>query len=100
MRNMALSFATISGDGRHSLTGTTSGFNSENDEEEIDQLDSGLDDEEDDMEPEVEESASTAKGRRKLGVRIPGTTLIPQDRLDNMLQAEGVSRTEFFIKLT
>ena len=94
---MALSFATISGDGRHSLTGTTSGFNSEVDEEEIDQLDSGLDDEEDDMEPEVEEeSASTAKGRRKLGVRIPGTTLIPQDRLDNMLQAEGVSCTGFY----
>ena len=49
---MALSFTTISGDGRHSLGGTTSGFNSEIDEEEVDQLDSGLDDEEDDMEPE------------------------------------------------
>ncbi|TBU62336.1 hypothetical protein BD310DRAFT_93410 [Dichomitus squalens] len=87
---MALSFTTISGNGRHSLTGTTSGFNSDIDEEEIDQLDSGLDDEEDEMEPEVEEeSISTSKGRRKLGVRVPGTTLIPQDRLDNMLQAEG-----------
>ena len=91
---MALSFATISGDGRHSLTGTTSGFNSEVDEEEIDQLDSGLDEEESDgMEPEVEEdesASSAAKGRRRLGARTPGHTLIPQDRLDNMLQAEGV----------
>lgn len=87
---MALSFTTISGDGRHSMPSTTSGFNSEIDEEEIDQLDSGLDDEGDEMEPEVEEeSVSTSKGRRKLGVRIPGTTLVPQDRLDNILQAEG-----------
>ncbi|RPD62402.1 hypothetical protein L226DRAFT_532590 [Lentinus tigrinus ALCF2SS1-7] len=91
---MALSsgFTAISADGRHSLGATTSGFNSENDEEEIDQLDSALDEESDGMEPEVEEeeSASTAaKGRRKLGARTPGHTLIPQDRLDNMLQAEG-----------
>ncbi|KAI1789596.1 hypothetical protein LXA43DRAFT_1152449 [Ganoderma leucocontextum] len=87
---MALSFTTISGDGRRSLASTNSGFNSEIDEEEIDQLDSGLDDEGDEMEPEVEEeSVSTAKGRRKLGVRIPGTTLVPQDRLDTILQAEG-----------
>lgn len=90
---MALSFTTISGDGRHSLPASTnSGFNSEIDEEEIDQLDSGLDDEGDEMEPEVEEeSVSTSKGRRKLGVRIPGTTLVPQDRLDNILQAVGKS---------
>ena len=93
---MALSsgFTVISADGRHSLGGTTSGFNSENEEEEIDQLDSGLDEEESDgMEPEVEEdesASSAAKGRRKLGARTPGHTLIPQDRLDNMLQAEGV----------
>ena len=51
-----------------------------------------VDDEGDEMEPEVEEeSVSTSKGRRKLGVRIPGTTLVPQDRLDNILQAEGKS---------
>ena len=92
---MALSFTTISGNGRHSLASTNSGFNSEIDDEEVDQLDSGLDDEDDDddMEPEVEEeggSASSAKGRRKLGVRTPGHTLIPQDRLDNILQAEGM----------
>ncbi|KAI0720475.1 hypothetical protein C8T65DRAFT_567495 [Cerioporus squamosus] len=92
---MALSsgFTTMSADGRHSLGGTTSGFNSDIDEEEVvDQLDSGLDEEESDgMEPEVEEeeSASAAKGRRKLGARTPGHTLIPQDRLDTMLQAEG-----------
>ncbi|KAI0754945.1 hypothetical protein C8Q80DRAFT_1093608 [Daedaleopsis nitida] len=91
---MALSFTTISGDGRHSLASTNSGFNSNSDmdEEEVDQLNSELDDdEEDDMEPEVEEeeSASAVKGRRKLGVRIPGHTLVPQDRLDNILQAEG-----------
>ena len=64
----------------------------ENDEEEIDQLDSGLDEESDGMEPEVDEeegASAAAKGRRKLGARTPGHTLIPQDRLDNMLQAEG-----------
>ncbi len=89
---MALSFTTISGNGRHSLPSTNSGFNSEIDEEEVDQLDSGLDDETDGMEPEIEEeeSISTAKGRRKLGVRQPGHTLVPQDRLDNILQAEGM----------
>ena len=92
---MALSFTTISGDGRHSLAASTnSGFNSEIDDEEIDQLDSGLDDEGDDMEPEAEEeSVSTSKARRKLGLRVPGTTLVPQDRLDNILQAEGMSGT-------
>ncbi|TFK91123.1 hypothetical protein K466DRAFT_596391 [Polyporus arcularius HHB13444] len=81
----------MSADGRHSLGGTTSGFNSENDDEEVDQLDSGLDEQSDGMEPEVEEEESTsaAKGRRKLGARTPGHTLIPQDRLDTMLQAEG-----------
>ncbi|KAI0335928.1 hypothetical protein GY45DRAFT_1316699 [Cubamyces sp. BRFM 1775] len=87
---MAQSFTTISADGRRSMGATTSGFNSE---EEIDQLDSGLDDvdEEDDMEPEVEEeeSVSTLKGRKKLGVRVPGQTLLPQDKVDNILQAEG-----------
>ncbi|KAI0670813.1 hypothetical protein C8Q78DRAFT_1032121 [Trametes maxima] len=88
---MAQSFTSISADGRRSLAGTTSGFTSEIDEEEIDQLDSGLDDEEEDMEPEVEEdeSSSAFKGRRKLGVRVPGHTLVPQDKLDNILQAEG-----------
>ncbi|KAI0648082.1 hypothetical protein C8Q79DRAFT_551981 [Trametes meyenii] len=88
---MAQSFTSISADGRRSLAGTTSGFTSEIDEEEIDQLDSGLDDEEEDMEPEVEEdeSSSSFKGRRKLGVRVPGHTLVPQDKLDNILQAEG-----------
>ncbi|KAI0661910.1 hypothetical protein C8Q70DRAFT_1043164 [Cubamyces menziesii] len=87
---MAQSFTTISADGRRSMGATTSGFNSE---EEIDQLDSGLDDvdEDDDMEPEVEEeeSVSTLKGRKKLGVRVPGQTLLPQDKVDNILQAEG-----------
>ncbi|KAI0372125.1 hypothetical protein BV20DRAFT_964213 [Pilatotrama ljubarskyi] len=88
---MAQSFTAMSTDGRRSLAGTTSGFTSEVDEEEIDQLDSGLDDEEDEMEPEVEEdeSPSALKGRRKLGVRTPGHTLVPQDKLDNILQAEG-----------
>ncbi|KAI0354936.1 hypothetical protein OH77DRAFT_1425537 [Trametes cingulata] len=88
---MSQSFTAISGDGRRSLAGTTSGFTSEVDEEEIDQLDSGLDDEEDGMEPEPEEdeSPSVMKGRRKLGVRAPGHTLVPQDKLDNILQAEG-----------
>lgn len=90
---MALSFTAISADGRHSLAGTTSGFNSEIDDEEVDQLDSGLDDDGDEMEPEVEEdeasSSASGKGRRKLGVRLPGHTLVPQDRLDNILQAEG-----------
>ena len=63
------------------------------DEEEVDQLDSGLDDEEDEMEPEAEdgEGSSSVKGRRKLGLRLPGHTLVPQDRLDNILQAEGTS---------
>ncbi|KAI0822256.1 hypothetical protein BC628DRAFT_1340865 [Trametes gibbosa] len=91
---MAQSFTSISADGRRSLAGTTSGFNSEADEEEIDQLDSGLDDEEEEMEPEVEEdeSTSSAKGRKKLGVRVPGHTLIPQDKLDNILQAEGAGQ--------
>ena len=89
---MTTSFTTISADGRHSVPYTNSGMNSDADEEEIDQLDSGLDDEVDDgMEPEGEEdeNASAAKGRRRLGVRQPGHTLIPQDRLDNILQAEG-----------
>ncbi|KAH9891621.1 hypothetical protein C8Q73DRAFT_80275 [Cubamyces lactineus] len=87
---MAQSFTTISADGRRSMGATTSGFNSE---EEIDQLDSGLDDvdEDDDMEPEVEEeeNISAVKGRKKLGVRVPGQTLLPQDKVDNILQAEG-----------
>lgn len=97
---MAQSFTSISADGRHSLAGTADGFDSEGEEEEIDQLDSGLDDEEEveeedegeEMEPEVEEyeSASAMKGRRKLGVRVPGHTLLPQDKLDNILQAEGM----------
>ncbi|KAH9854659.1 hypothetical protein C2E23DRAFT_817429 [Lenzites betulinus] len=91
---MAQSFTSISADGRRSLAGTTSGFNSEVDEEEIDQLDSGLDDEEEDMEPEVEEDegTSSAKGRKRLGVRVPGHTLVPQDKLDNILQAEGAGQ--------
>lgn len=93
---MASSFTTISGDGRHSFPHTSSGINSEADDEEIDQLDSGLDDVDDGMEPEAEEdgSVSTSKGRRKLGVRQPGHTLIPQDRLDNILQAEGTVVTQ------
>lgn len=100
LRKMAQSFTSISADGRHSLAGTADGFDSEGEEEEIDQLDSGLDDEEEveeedegeEMEPEVEEyeSASAMKGRRKLGVRVPGHTLLPQDKLDNILQAEGM----------
>ncbi|KAL1950291.1 hypothetical protein VTO73DRAFT_5415 [Trametes versicolor] len=99
---MAQSFTSISADGRHSLAGTADGFDSEGEEEEIDQLDSGLDDEEEveeedegeEMEPEVEEyeSASAMKGRRKLGVRVPGHTLLPQDKLDNILQAEGAGQ--------
>ena len=90
---MSASFTAISVDGRHSASYTNSGLNSEVDEEEIDQLDSGLEEMDDGMEPELEddESISTAKGRRKLGVRQPGHTLIPQDRLDNILQAEGTS---------
>ncbi|OJT15277.1 hypothetical protein TRAPUB_8199 [Trametes pubescens] len=99
---MAQSFTSISADGRQSLAGTADGFDSEGEEEEIDQLDSGLDDEEEiededegeEMEPEVEEyeSASAIKGRRKLGVRVPGHTLLPQDKLDNILQAEGAGQ--------
>ncbi|KAI8978693.1 hypothetical protein BD414DRAFT_115645 [Trametes punicea] len=88
---MAQSFTSISADGRRSLAATTSGFNSEADDEEIDQLDSGLDDEGEEMEPEIDEedNVSTLKGRRKLGVRVPGQTLLPQDKVDNILQAEG-----------
>ncbi|KAL7279974.1 hypothetical protein ACG7TL_006385 [Trametes sanguinea] len=88
---MAQSFTTISGDGRRSLAGTTSGFNSEIDDEEIDQLDSGSEDHGEEMEPEIEEeeAASTAKGRRKLGMRVPGHTLLPQDKVENILDAEG-----------
>ena len=90
---MATSFTALSADGRHSVSYTNSGLNSDADEEEIDQLDSELDDADDGMEPELEEdeSLSVAKGRRKLGLRLPGHTLVPQDRLDNILQAEGVS---------
>ncbi|KAI0632095.1 hypothetical protein C8Q77DRAFT_1158768 [Trametes polyzona] len=91
-----MAFTSISADGRYSMAGTTSGFNSEVDEEEVDQLDSGSDGEEEvgeEMEPEVEdEGASSSKGRRKLGVRVPGHTLVPQDKLDNILQAEGAGQ--------
>ncbi|CDO71442.1 hypothetical protein BN946_scf184909.g36 [Trametes cinnabarina] len=88
---MAQSFTTVSGGGRRSLAGTTSGFNSEVDDEEIDQLDSGLEDNGEEMEPESEDegNASTAKGRRRLGVRVPGHTLLPQDKVENILDAEG-----------
>ncbi|KAI9058327.1 hypothetical protein FKP32DRAFT_1597411 [Trametes sanguinea] len=88
---MAQSFTAISADGRRSLAGTTSGFNSEVEDDEIDQLDSASEDRGEELEPEVEEEevASTAKGRRKLGMRVPGHSLLPQDKVDNILDAEG-----------
>ncbi|KZT73810.1 hypothetical protein DAEQUDRAFT_761774 [Daedalea quercina L-15889] len=58
------------------------------DDEEIDQLDSGLDSEEevDELE-EAAPSASTSKARpKKTGERVPGHTLIPATRVANIVQ--------------
>lgn len=59
----------------------------EEENEDIDQLDS-------DSEVEVEDdpettSVSVKKGWKKDGKRIPGQTVIPVNRLDNILHADG-----------
>ena len=50
---------------------------------EVDELDSSGSDQENAAEPE---SVSTVKSKR-----APGTTLLPQTRIENILQADGVS---------
>lgn len=49
-----------------------------------------------DTEDEQLASASTAgqkKGGRKSGERVPGTTLLPASRIENMIHADGASTT-------
>ncbi|CCM01870.1 uncharacterized protein FIBRA_03941 [Fibroporia radiculosa] len=57
------------------------------DEEEVDQLDSDLDDE--DEVPFNDTNPSTKTRPRKTGERIPGHTLIPTSRVENILHADG-----------
>lgn len=67
------------------------------DEEEVDQLDSGLDSEEevdelDEAAPAASASvsASVSKPRpKKTGDRVPGHTLLPATRVENILQGSG-----------
>jgi len=59
----------------------------EEENEDIDQLDS---DSEVDEDPEAS-SASVKKGSRKDGKRIPGQTLLAMNRLENIMQADGVT---------
>lgn len=69
------------------------------DEEEVDQLDSGLDSEEE--VDELEEAAPAASASvsapvskprpKKTGDRIPGHTILPATRVENILQGSGAS---------
>lgn len=68
------------------------------DEEEVDQLDSGLDSEEevdelDEATPVPSVSAPVNKPRpKKTGERLPGHTILPATRVENILMGSGASR--------
>lgn len=60
------------------------------DDDEVDQLDSDLDGE--DQLQGHSSSASTSRNRRSTGERVPGYTLIAETRVENILQADGAFR--------
>jgi len=66
-------------------TDTINAFSqSGDDEEEIDQLDSDSDQDE-----QIPVSSSTKKSRRRSGERLPGQPLLPASKLNEILKADG-----------
>ena len=71
----------------------------ENDEE-IDQLDSDTTEDED-VPAASSSPASPTKARlKRAGERVPGHSIIPMTRIEDMLDAEGVSRTAHSVLYT
>jgi hypothetical protein len=59
---------------------------SDNEDEEVDQLDS-------DFEDEIPVGSSTTKrARRRSGERLPGQTILPAAKIESILQADGTGR--------
>ncbi|KAH9950537.1 hypothetical protein B0H21DRAFT_497045 [Amylocystis lapponica] len=80
---------SLSASSLHATFNTDLGGYTDGDEEEVDQLDSDLDGE-DDMHAEDGSSASTSETRQKGdGERVPGHTLIPATRIESIMHADG-----------
>jgi hypothetical protein len=60
---------------------------SENEEEEVDQLDSDFDDE---IPVGGASSSKTKRARRRSGERLPGQTLLPSSKLESIMHSDGM----------
>ncbi|KAH8104554.1 hypothetical protein BXZ70DRAFT_594630 [Cristinia sonorae] len=87
---MELQFPTVAQPTFRSLSSTSSGVESEVEEEEVDQLDSDTDEEPQPI--SVGPVSSPSKTRPKIPVeRVPGKSTIPLGRIESLLEAEGTS---------